>query len=71
MLLLALMRRILGIFHLVVELEERIFYIVEARWRGFAGAGGTNGGHFGGGVVVVTEKRGFVKGRKKVVEDRR
>lgn len=36
--LLALMRCILGVFHLVVEFEEGIFYVVEAGRRGFAGA---------------------------------
>lgn len=48
MLLLALVRRVLGVFHLVVEFQERVFYVVEARRGGFAGARGADGGHFGG-----------------------
>lgn len=48
MLLLSLVRRILGVFHLVIELEERIFYVVEARRRGLAVARGADGRHTGG-----------------------
>ena len=48
MLLLSIVRRILGIFHLIVELEERIFYIIEARWWGLAVARGADGRHVGG-----------------------
>ena len=45
-LLLALVRRVLGVLHLVRELEERVFDVVEAvRW-GLAGARRADGGHF-------------------------
>lgn len=47
-LLLALVRRVLGVLHLVAEFQERVFYVVEARRWGFAVARGADGGHFGG-----------------------
>jgi hypothetical protein len=38
-LLLALVRRILGVFHLVGELEQGVFNVVEALWRRLTVAG--------------------------------
>lgn len=46
MLLLSLMRSILRVLHLVAELEEGIFYIVEPCWWGFAVPGCADGRHF-------------------------
>ena len=46
MLLPALVWRVLGVFHLVVEFEKCIFYVVEARWWGFAVARGADWRHF-------------------------
>lgn len=34
--LLALVRRVLGVLHLVAEFEQRVFQVVEAVWRRFA-----------------------------------
>lgn len=39
------MRGILGIFHLIAELEQRVFYIIKAGWWRFAVAGCANGRH--------------------------
>jgi hypothetical protein len=44
-LLLALVRGVLGIFHLVGELEEGVFDVVEALWRRLAVAGCAKGRH--------------------------
>ena len=38
-LLLALVRRVLGVLHLVGELKQRVFDVVEALWRRLAVAG--------------------------------
>jgi hypothetical protein len=38
MALLALMRGILGVFHLVAELEEGVFDVVKASWWGLTHA---------------------------------
>lgn len=43
--LLSLVRGILGILHLIAELEKSVFYVVEAGWRRFAIAGSANGRH--------------------------
>jgi len=45
--LLAFMRSVLGIFHLVAELEEDVFDIFESGWWRFAVARCTNGRHDG------------------------
>lgn len=47
MLLLALMRRVFRVFHLVAEFQQGIFDIVKALWRGFAIAGGAYRRHIG------------------------
>jgi hypothetical protein len=44
--LLSLVRRILGVFHLVGELEEGVFDVVEAVWWRFAVAGTADRWHF-------------------------
>lgn len=46
-LLLALVRGVFGVFHLVGELEERVFDVVEAVGRGFAVLCAADGWHFG------------------------
>jgi hypothetical protein len=56
-LLLALVRGVLGILHLVCELEEGVFDVVEALWRRLAVAGRAKGRHvcwlsFGVGMLV-------------------
>lgn len=43
--LLALMRGVLGVLHLVAELEQRIFQVVEAVWRRFTVARRSYGRH--------------------------
>lgn len=49
--LLALMRGVFCIFHLVAELEQGVFDVVEAVWRGFTCPRGADGRH-GVGVFV-------------------
>lgn len=44
-LLLALVRGILGVLHLVGELEQRVFDVVETLWRRLAVAGCAEGRH--------------------------
>lgn len=44
---LALVRRVLGVFHLVLELEERVLDVVEAVGWGFLALGGAHGRHVG------------------------
>jgi len=64
--LLSLMRSILGIFHLIAELEQSIFDIVEAGRRRFAISGCANGRHDEV-VRYVNEKTG----RKQAMIQRR
>jgi hypothetical protein len=42
---LSLVWSILRVFHLVAELQQSIFNVIEAIWRSFAVARGTNGWH--------------------------
>lgn len=56
--LFALVGGVLGVFHLVAEFEEGVFDVVEAGGRGFAGAGGADGGHVGRGWRSRGERRG-------------
>jgi hypothetical protein len=49
--LLSFVRRIFGVFHLVCELEERVFDVVEAVWWGFAVSRAADGRH--GGVTLA------------------
>lgn len=50
-LLLALVRGIFGVFHFVMELEERVFDVFEAVWWRLAVFGCADGGH--GGELMV------------------
>lgn len=59
-LLLAVVRGVLGVLHLVAELEQRVFDVVEARWRGFARARRADGRHAG-------VQGGTDDGRRRVV----
>jgi hypothetical protein len=45
--LLALVRSVLGIFHLVTELKKGVFDVVEASWWGLAHAWRTHWRHVG------------------------
>lgn len=51
-LLLALVRRRLGVFHLVGKVQERVLDLVEALWRGLLGAAGVSDGRHGSVGVV-------------------
>lgn len=52
MLLLALMRSILGILHLIAELQQSVLYVVKAGRRRFAIASSTNGRHIVDGAGI-------------------
>jgi len=57
MLLLALMRRIFGVLHLVLELQKGIFDVFEAVWRRLLVAStGASGRHDGIGVPEIRKE---------------
>lgn len=51
--LLALVRRVLGVFHLVTKFQQGVFEVLEPVGRGFAGARGADWRHFGREFLLV------------------
>jgi hypothetical protein len=68
MFLLSLVRRILGIFHLIAEFQQGIFYVVEACWWGFAIAGSCADGRHGGECSWWLKQREEQEIRRKEAE---
>jgi hypothetical protein len=71
MFFLSLVRLILSIFHLIAELQQGIFYVVEACWWGFAIAGSCADGRHGGECSWWLKQREEQEIRRKEVDQKR